>query len=134
MSLTEEQRIIMVQAQMKKCRAAFEECELMMQGERWSGAAGRLYYAVFHAVCALLINDGVAVKSHKGAGISFHCHYMKTGVLPYEYGQLFQRLESLREESDYNCFYDVSSDEVLSRIEPVKQMIAAIGQRIGNEN
>ena len=34
---------------------------VLANNEFWDGAANRLYYAAFHAVCALLINDGVSV-------------------------------------------------------------------------
>ena len=36
----------------------------------------------------------------------------------------------MREESDYNCVYDVEPEELLSRIEPAKQLIVEIEQLI----
>ena len=32
----------------------------------------------------------------------------------------------MREESDYNCVYDVEPEELQSRIEPARQLIDAI--------
>lgn len=93
-----------------------DDCELMISKERWSGAAGRMYYAVFHSVCALLIHDGIRVKTHKGAGITFSQQYIHTSILPQKYGELSFQLETMREKSDYDCFYDVTSDDVLSHI------------------
>lgn len=107
-----------------------DDCELMISSERWSGAAGRMYYAVFHAVCALLIHDGHRVKTHKGAGITFSQQYIHTGLLPSKYGELFFQLESMREKSDYDCFYNVTSDDVLSRINQSKEMIDTIAAMV----
>lgn len=133
MSLEESQRQYLVHRELEKAHVTMEETEIMVASERWEGAASRLYYSVFHAICALLISEKHEVKSHKGAGVSFRQYYIYTGIFPRQYGQLYGQLESLREESDYNCFYDVSPDEVLSRIEPAKQMIAAIGQRVSQQ-
>jgi len=104
MSLDHVSRETMVSLEINKAYSTMDDCELMASNERWAGAAGRLYYAVFHAVCALLIHDGKSVKTHKGAGVTFSQHYIHTSLLPAQYGELFFQLENLREKSDYDCF------------------------------
>lgn len=130
MSMEESQRLFLVEREIEKAKATLTEVADLIRLEHWSGAASRLYYAVFHSICALLIKDNRTVKSHKGAGIAFRQHYIYTHVFPQQYGQLFGQLEALREESDYNCFYDVTSEEVMSRFEPAKEMISAIEKRV----
>lgn len=130
MSLEESQRQYLVEREMEKSHAILAEAEDMVRLQHWSGGASRLYYAVIHAVCALLIKDGHVVRSHKGAGIAFRQHYIHTHVFPQEYGQVFGQLETLREESDYNCFYDVTEEDVLLRLDPAKRMIADIGKKV----
>lgn len=49
--------------------------------------------------------------------------YIKTGILPKEYGQLYNQLQTMREESDYNCAYDVEIDELQHRLDPAKKLI-----------
>ena len=56
----------------------------------------------------------------------FNLYYIKTGILPIEYGRLYSQLQTMREESDYNCVYEVDPDELSSRIEPAKELIDAI--------
>lgn len=126
MSIDSEDRKVLVNLEVDKSYSSMEDCDLLMSKERWSGAAGRLYYSVFHAVCALLINDGHRVKTHKGAGITFSQKYIHTGILPAEYGELFFQLETIREKSDYDCFYNVTADDVLLRISLAKEMIDTI--------
>ena len=48
----------------------------------WDVVANRLYYAVFHAVSALLIKDGHKVNTHKGTLVMFGQNYVKTGIFP----------------------------------------------------
>lgn len=42
----------------------------------WDMVANRLYYAVFHAVSALLIKNGHKVGTHKGVVLLFGQHYI----------------------------------------------------------
>ena len=55
MSLTDEEREIIVRIELEKAQQAYEEALLLCEKGFWSGSAGRLYYALFHAVSALLI-------------------------------------------------------------------------------
>ena len=134
MSIDCVDRKVLVELELAKSHSTMEECELLAGAKRWSGAAGRLYYAVFHAVCAILIHDGHRVKTHKGAGVVFSQEYIHKSVFPAAYGELFFQLESVREKSDYDCFYDVTEDEVLSRIPMSKEMIATISEVVRNDN
>lgn len=126
MSLSNEERKILVSLELKKARETYEEIGVLIGANRLNGASNRMYYAVFHAVCALLINDGHQVNTHKGSHAMFNQKYIRTGVLPKEYGQLYNQLQTMREESDYNCAYDVEIEELQQRLEPAKKLIEAV--------
>lgn len=130
MSLSNEERTTLVALELKKARETYEEIGILLDANRLNGAANRMYYAVFHAICALLINDGHQVNTHKGSHALFSLHYIKTGALPKEYGQLYNQLQTMREESDYNCAYDVEIDELQQRLEPTKSLIEDIEKMI----
>lgn len=66
MGLTEDEREIIVNLELEKAQKTFSDMEYCIQGEKWESAANRLYYAMFHAMSALLISDGHNVKSHRG--------------------------------------------------------------------
>ena len=55
MSLTNDERTTLVTLELKKAHETFEEITILTTANKWSGAANRLYYAVFHAINALLI-------------------------------------------------------------------------------
>lgn len=56
----------------------------------------------------------------------FGLYYIKTGILSAEYGRLYNQLQTMREESDYNCVYEVEEEELLGRIEPARELIEEI--------
>ena len=134
MSLSNEERNVLVALELKKARETYDEIEILVTANRLNGAANRMYYAVFHAVCALLIHDGIQVNTHKGSHALFSQQYIKTGILPREYGQLYNQLQTMREESDYNFAYDVDIDELQQRLEPAKQMIEDIENHLKQDN
>lgn len=130
MSLSNEERDTLVALELKKARETYEDIGILIAANRLNGAANRMYYAVFHAICALLINDGHHVNTHKGSHAMFSQYYIRTGILPREYGQLYNQLQTMREESDYNCAYDVEIDELQQRIEPIKKLICDIERMV----
>ena len=132
MSLTNDERTTLVALELRKAHETFEEIGILTAANRWSGAANRLYYAVFHAISALLIHDGHSVNTHNGSHAVFNLQYIKTGILPIEYGRLYNQLQTMREESDYNCVYEVEPEELQERIEPAHQLIQAIEELINS--
>ena len=132
MSLSNEERNVLVALELKKARETYDEIEILVTANRLNGAANRMYYAVFHAVCALLIHDGIQVNTHKGSHALFSQQYIKTGILPREYGQLYNQLQTMREESDYNRAYDVEFEELQQRLEPTRRIIEDIERLVKN--
>ena len=123
MSMTDEERDYLVKLELAKAHETFEEIEILRNASKWNGAANRVYYSAFHAVNALFINDGIQSARHKASHALFSLHYIKTGKLPADYGRLYNNLQTLREKSDYNCFYQVTEQDIADSVEQVKQFI-----------
>lgn len=104
MSLKEEDRQILVELELEKAEKTFCQVEVLQREKYWDTMANRLYYALFHAVSALLISDGREVGSHKDAAIRFHQCYVRSGVFSAEEGALYSQMETLREKSNYISF------------------------------
>ena len=133
MSLDKEKRDTVVSLEIAKAFTTQEEVDLLVEKGYWNAAANRLYYSVFHAVSALLIHDGIRIKSHKGAGVMLNQHYIQTNKISPELGKLYRRLELMREESDYNCFYNTSPEELKKELEPARELIDTIAKMVSAE-
>ena len=134
MNLNDEERKIIVGMELEKAEKIFAEHNVLQQAGFWSTLINRLYYSAFHAISALLINDGYEVGTHKGAVIRFQQYYVKTGKFSVDDGRFYSQLQTMRESADYNCSFDVSENEVKSRIEPVRLLIDKIKQYISEQN
>ena len=134
MSLNDEDRLLVVRKELERAHETFEEIEVMRQASKWNGAANRIYYSVFHAVNALFIFDGLRSVRHKGSHALFSQYYVKTGKLPKDYGQFYNNLQTLREKSDYNCFYDVDEQDVVDGMGKASKFIKAIEELINKQS
>jgi uncharacterized protein (UPF0332 family) len=82
----------------EKLHAAQRELKDGFYGE----SASRAYYAVFHAVCAVLAGKGMAFSSHSQAIGAFNRELVKTGIFPGDTARKIQRLFEDRQTADYD--------------------------------
>ncbi|CCG99191.1 UPF0332 protein [Fibrella aestuarina BUZ 2] len=96
----------------------------------WNGAVNRLYYAAFHAVSALLLQQDIVVKSHVGAKGLFELHFIKTGRIDRKWSKFYTRLFENRNDSDYEDFAVFTADDVLPLIPETDELIGLINALI----
>jgi uncharacterized protein (UPF0332 family) len=64
-------------------------------------AVNRLYYAAFYAATAMLQVRGATYGKHSALRVALHRDLVKTGVIPKETGECFDRLFEDRQSGDY---------------------------------
>ena len=134
MSLNDEERRIIVNLELEKAINTMAQIPELQRLGYWDNIANRLYYAVFHAVNALLINDGHPVNTHRGVIALFGNYYIRTGLFASEDGRLYSDLQTMRNNSDYNCSYDATQQEIEPMIIPANNLIAKVSNYIRENN
>ncbi len=134
MSLSDDERRIIVNLELEKAVNTMAQIPELQRLGYWDNIANRLYYAVFHAVNALLINDGHPVNTHRGVIALFGNYYIRTGLFASEDGRLYSDLQTMRNNSDYNCSYDATQQEIEPMILPAKNLIAKVSNYIRENN
>ena len=71
----------------------------------YASANNRAYYAIFHAMRAVLAKDGEDFKRHSAVIARFVQNYLKTEQLPKAYSKLISNASLIRNKSDYEDFY-----------------------------
>ena len=118
MSLTNEDKQVLTQLHLDKCRACLADGEQLLEIDSVSAAANRFYYAVFHAIHALFVANSIYSKSHHGTNAQFHQHFIKTGIIEPKYGHFIAVMENMREKADYDVIYDVTRED-LEALKPI---------------
>ena len=128
MSLSENERSIIVSREIEKAERTFDDVLFCARENKWEAAANRLYYALFHAMSALLVSDGHRVKSHRGVLAMFGEHYVRTGLFSKKDGALLSDLVIMRDNADYNCFFEADEEKLKPYLDPTGLLIEKIKQ------
>lgn len=80
-------------------------------------AANRSYYAVFHAMRAVLAFDEIDMKRHSGVISEFRRRYIKTGIFETRMSEIISVLFDVRTDSDYDDFFVISKADTAAQIE-----------------
>ena len=59
-------------------------------------------------------------------------HYIKTGIIEDHLGGFLTRMEQMREKGDYNCLFSISEEELMTIIDPAKELIEVIEDLIAS--
>lgn len=128
MSLTNEDRGLLKQLHLDKAHMCLSDGEQLLRMDSVSAAANRFYYAVFHAIHALFVANGIQSKSHHGMNVLLNQHFIQTGIIDSKYGRFVALMENMREKADYDVVYDVTRED-LEALKPVAyELIQTIEQ------
>ena len=68
-----------VRLHLERADDCIKDAELLLSAHRPSAAAGRAYYAMFHAATAALLKRDIRRHSHKGIISAFGRFFVKSG-------------------------------------------------------
>ena len=112
MSLTDDDKKVLTKLHLEKAHACLLDGEQLVAMNSISAAANRFYYAVFHAIHALFVANGIISRSHHGTNAQFHQHFIKIGLIDPKFGHFIAVMENMREKADYDVIYDVSREDL----------------------
>ncbi len=128
-TLSDEDRREVVLYRLEKAERTYNEAVDIIGKGYTEIVANRLYYAAYYAVTALLIANGITVKSHSGVKGMFSLNFIKTKLLDKRFGILFSTLFSLRMTGDYEDrrILDMEQD-VKPLVKPAKELIDKVSE------
>ncbi|MEI8112890.1 MAG: HEPN domain-containing protein [Bacteroidia bacterium] len=128
--MSPEERSEYIQYRIKTAQDTFDAAKVLAENGFWNSAVNRLYYSVFYAVNALLVQNEIFSSSHSGLRSQFSLHYIKTGRLDRKYGNLLSQLYDWRQKADYGNVFDFDPESVKPRFDDVLDMIREIEKEI----
>lgn len=110
-------------AELAHARDALRAAEALLQLNLPNEAAGRIYYAVFHAARAALFSVGVWPKSHEAVRALLALHFVKPGILPAECSKDLAQLEGLWNAGDYDPHFAIGVAELAPEVARARRFI-----------
>lgn len=111
---------------LEKAKEDYDSAVLTREHGQYRNANNRAYYAIYHAITAVLAMDEIAFKRHKDTLGHFNKNYVKEGIFPWELGHRIAVAQEIRQLSDYDDFYVATRAEVEEQIETAKMVIDLI--------
>lgn len=94
-----------------------------LREQDYASANNRAYYCIFHAMRAVLALDGEDYKKHSAVIARFTLNYLKTDILPRDYGTLIANAALIRNRSDYEDFYICSVEDTSRLVEGAQRFL-----------
>lgn len=101
--MTEAEKVRRLAARrMQKASAALQAARTLLADRLYEDSTSRWYYAMFHAVSALLLTKGLLTSKHTGVISLFDLHFIKPRMLPAEMSTWIHDAFKARQEADYS--------------------------------
>ena len=128
--MTAETRTL-IAYRLQRAREALEEAALLLERDHINTFVNRVYYACFYSVTALLLTRELASAKHSGVRSLFHQHFVKTGVVSLELGQIFDKLFDNRQKGDYTDLVRFEKEKVQGWLGEAQTFVELIEKSIG---
>ena len=116
-----------VERELQLADEALDDAAFLLQGNRLKAAANRAYYAMFHAVQAVLASAGVRrPRTHSGAINLFSRYWVRTGKVDRVFAKDLQDAFDLRQTSDYDVYAVMGGEVVGETIDRAKAFVAEV--------
>lgn len=128
--MPDKSRMDLATYRLDKAKECLHAAEILIEPEEYLTVLNRAYYAIFHAVRAILATEGVDRKKHSGVISYFQQNYVKTGIFDKEYSGIVQEAFEVRQESDYEDFFVVSREDAIVQYENAKKLVLEVEKYI----
>lgn len=124
--MKDEQLMALANSRLEHAEECLTAAKALLENGIYKSAANRAYYALFHAMRAVLALDYVDMKHHSGIIAEFRRRYIKTGIFDAEFSLTISLLSDTRNDSDYDDYFVVLEDEVIERIKDAEIFLEAV--------
>lgn len=119
-----EDKIALSKLRLDSAKECLNDSHILISSDSFKAAANRSYYAVFHAMRAVLVFDEFDSKKHSGIISEFRKRYIKTGIFTAEISKIIDLQFSTRAHSDYDDFYAITREEALKGLSEAGKMVS----------
>lgn len=114
-----------------KSKEDLEAAQLLFDNGSYRVANNRAYYAIFHALRAVLVFDNFDSSKHSGIIAEFRRRYIKEGIFPIEISKMIGSAFTIRNASDYDDIFIASKEDTQEQIANAEYVYKAASAYIG---
>lgn len=118
----------------EKAQNNLRSAKILFENDDYASANNRAYYAIFHAIRAVLALDQFDSKKHSGVISEFRLRYIKAGVFSKDLSDMVGSAFEIRNDSDYEDMFIASKAETEQQIRNAEHVLQKIGEYLKSEN
>ena len=111
---------------LQKAEKMLSSAKRDMEAKDYASANNRAYYSIFHAMRAVLALDGEDYRKHSAVISRFSQLYLKTEIMPREFGKLVSNASLIRNRSDYEDFYVCSVEDTRKLVDGAERFLGTV--------
>ncbi len=115
-----------VDYRLQRAAESLDAAIIMRENRMFIFAMNRIYYAMFYAVQALLMSEGVVFSKHGQVKGYFNRAFIKTRIFPLELGRIYNRAFEYRQKFDYMDFAQPEEETVSQFIGYAKEFLSKL--------
>ena len=123
-----------IRALQQKARQALSDAELLLDNGSVEAAMGLTrfsgYYPAFQAARAALLTEEEGPKTHSGVIRRFGYHFVRTGRVSDEIGDILATAQSMRGRADYDAIADLNQEDAAHLVDDARRCIRIVETQI----
>lgn len=123
----DEKKLILIASRLEQAKESLDEAAYLLEGNKsLRSIANRVYYGMFYAVLALLVNEPYSTSKHSGVISYFNRRFIKEGVFSQDLGLAINRAFEIRQRGDYKEQIILDREQVTQTLEQAKIFVDAV--------
>lgn len=118
---------------LEQAKEDMDNAHLLFDNGRYKAANNRSYYAIFHALKAVLALDSFDSKKHSGIISEFQKRYIKEGIFPKEVSKMIDSAFIIRNASDYDDMFIADKTQTEEQMNNAEYIIEKVEEYISGK-
>lgn len=112
MTLSNEEKIHLIDYRLKQAAESLEIAEVLIKLPNYPTALNRLYYSVFYSLLAVGLKYDYSTSKHSQLIGWFNKNFIATEIIEAKYGKIVRKAYEYRLMADYDAFVEFEKDNV----------------------
>ncbi len=129
----DKKAIELARYRLERAKQDLKDTELLYKNNSLLAANNRAYYAIFHAIQAVLALERIDFKRHKDVIGYFNKNYVNTEVFSRTIGRKIGQAFQIREDSDYDYKFIPEIEQTEYQLDTAKELIRLVKEYINKK-
>jgi len=130
MTLSAKEKIDLSRYRLEKAREFLNDAKNFLDSGAYDASVNRSYYAMLNSARSILVLRGIDAETHDGVKTMLSKEFIKTGLLPKEFNEVFRNVQGRRIDSDYGDYVEMGKDEALDSFTRAEEFVQKISELV----